>query len=203
MSLTLLDPPFPEPTLVVVPWHDDVVDPIGFDTRSQYVELFWLNILGPTATWLLRRITTGLDEYPGGYELDLEQTARALGLAYAPGNSNPFTRALQRCVLFGVAQPVSGGLAVRRRLPPVAARHLQRMPEHLQRAHAAWKRAGRPTSDLSDVELGRANILAAAMVEAGDDPDVVERQLLGLGVSPGVATQVVRRERAGFSPDAA
>lgn len=201
MSLTVLDPPFPEPTLVIVPWHDEVVDPIGFDTRSQYVELFWLNILGPTATWLLRRITTGLDEYPGGYELDLEQTARALGLAYAPGNSNPFTRALQRCVLFGVAQPISGGLAVRRRLPPVATRHLHKMPEHLQVAHAAWKRP--KATPAGGVELGRASILAAAMVEVGDDPDVVERQLLSLGVSPGVATRVVERVLSGTAPDAA
>ena len=203
MSLTELDPPFPEPTLVIVPWHDDVVDPIGFDTRSQYVELFWLNVLGPTATWLLRRIATGLDEYPGGYELDLEQTAKALGLSYSPGNSNPFTRALQRCVLFGVAQPISGGLAVRRRLPPVATRHLHRMPEHLQRAHAAWQRAGSAAASTGSAELGRANILAAAMVQAGDDPDVVERQLLGLGISPTTATRVVSRRTPDFTPDAA
>lgn len=39
-----------EPTLVIIPWHDDVVDAIGFDPRSHYVELFWLNVLGPTAT---------------------------------------------------------------------------------------------------------------------------------------------------------
>jgi len=203
MSLTVLDPPFPEPTLVIVPWHDDVVDPIGFDTRSTYVELFWLNVLGPTATWLVRRIATGLDEYPGGYELDLEQTARALGLSYAPGNSNPFTRALQRCVLFGVAQPISGGLAVRRRLPPVAARHVSRMPEHLQIAHRAWQRATRSRTSPLDAEIGRANLLAAAMVAAGDDPDVVERQLLGLGVSPATATRVVSRELPGLAPGAA
>jgi len=37
-------------TLIVLPWADPVIDPIGHDPRSRYVELFWLGILGPTAT---------------------------------------------------------------------------------------------------------------------------------------------------------
>ena len=200
MSLTLLDLPSTEPMIVVVPWHDDVVDPIGFDPRSQYVELFWLNVLGPSATWLLRRMATGLDEYPGGFELDLEQTARALGLAYTPGAGGPFTRALQRCVLFGLAQPIAGGLAVRRRVPPVAARHLARMPEHLQRAHPAWAQRSRSGAGH---ELERAQRFVEVMVEVGDDPDVVERQLLGLGVSPSTALAALERAPVGFRPDAA
>ena len=85
-----------DPTIVVVPWHDDVVDLIGHDLRSTYVETFWLNVFGPTATWLLRRMATGLDEYPGGYELDLDQTASALGLVFTPGAANPFARSMQR-----------------------------------------------------------------------------------------------------------
>ena len=50
-----------EPTLMVVPWHDPVVDTVGFDVRSPYVERFWLNILGPSASWALRRLVDGLD----------------------------------------------------------------------------------------------------------------------------------------------
>ena len=175
-----------EPTIVIVPWYDDVVDPIGYDPRSRYVETFWLNVLGPTATWLMRRMVTGLDEYPGGYELDLDQTAGALGLTFTVGASNPFARSLNRCVLFGAAQPIAGGLAVRRRLPPVANRHLQRMPPYLRTAHEAW--SGRATS--SSDELTRARGLAQAMVQVGDPLDAVERQLLGLGVPPHAALAV-------------
>ena len=184
MTITALDSCLSEPTLVIVPWHDDVVDPIGFDPRSTYVELFWLNVLGPTATWLLRRMALGLDQYPGGYELDLAETAKALGLGFIPGSNNPFSRAMQRCVLFGVAQPIAGGLAVRRRIPPVATRHLQRMPDYLRHAHAAWSRQPANT-DARDHT--RARVLADAMVTVGDDPDVIERQLLGLGVNPNLA----------------
>ena len=85
------EPTLDEPVLVIVPWHDDVVDRIGYDPRSPYVETFWLNVFGPTSTWILRRMVTGLDEYPGGYELDLEQTAGALAWR-SPGASNPFAR---------------------------------------------------------------------------------------------------------------
>ena len=184
MTITALDSCLSEPTLVIVPWHDDVVDPIGFDPRSTYVELFWLNVLGPTATWLLRRMALGLDQYPGGYELDLAETAKALGLGFIPGSNNPFSRAMQRCVLFGVAQPIAGGLAVRRRIPPVATRHLQRMPDYLRHAHAAWSKQPANT-DARDHT--RARVLADAMVTVGDDHDVIERQLLGLGVNPNLA----------------
>jgi hypothetical protein len=175
-----------EPTLMVVPWHDPVVDHVGFDVRSSYVETFWLNILGPTATWTLRRLVNGLDRYPLGYELELEETASELGLSYSTATSNTFVRALQRCVLFGTAQPIVDGLAVRRRLPPVAARHLSRMPAGLQRQHATWQ--VRETS-LSELERGIA--LATAMVAAGDEPALVERQLLAVGVSPAAALHAV------------
>src|SRR3954453_8940956 len=36
-----------EQLLMVVPWLDPVVDSIGYEGRSQYVELFWVNVLGP------------------------------------------------------------------------------------------------------------------------------------------------------------
>ena len=182
--------PLIDPTLVVVPWHDDVVDHIGYDLRSPYVETFWLNVFGPTATWLLRRMVTGLDEYPGGYELDLAQTAGALGLVFTPGASNPFARSVQRTVMFGGAQPVAGGLAVRRRLPPVSARHLSRMPPYLRAAHQAWRRApGAAEREQAD----RARILGEAMVRAGDPDDAIERQLLGLGVPPITAVSIARQ----------
>ena len=138
MAIAPMDIPVTDQLLMVVPWLDPVVDSVGYDVRSQYVELFWLNVLGPTATWILRRLVLGFDRYPLGYELDLEETASALGLSYTVGTANSFMRSLNRCVLFGVSQPTEGGLAVRRRVPPVATRHLMRMPAHLRQAHQQW-----------------------------------------------------------------
>jgi hypothetical protein len=47
---------------------------------------------------------------------------------------------------------------------------------------------------LSDLERGTA--LAAAMMATGDDPEVVERQLLAVGVSPAAATEAIARTLA-------
>lgn len=168
-----------DPTLIVIPWDDPVVDAVGHDARSAYGEFFWLNILGPTALWTLRRLVHGFDRYPLGYELDMSETANALGLSYSSGTSNTLMKALQRCVMFGVSQPFSHGLAVRRHLPPVAARHLARMPLALQELHEQWV-----VKEVNLADLERARILADAMVNAGDDLDDVERQLLALGVPP-------------------
>ena len=66
----------------VRPWDDPLVDRRGHDPRSVYVEQFWLSVLGPTATWLLRRLVAGFDHHPDGYELDVAERgalARALG----------------------------------------------------------------------------------------------------------------------------
>ena len=49
--LTFVD----EPTVMIVPWHDPIVEVVGFEVRSQYVELFWLNVLGPTSMQFCRR----------------------------------------------------------------------------------------------------------------------------------------------------
>jgi hypothetical protein len=167
-------------------WIDPVVDDNGHDPRSSYVEMFWLGVLGPTATWLLRRLAAGLDDSPTGYDLDLTSTASAMGLSFRSGRSSAFTKALQRCVMFGLAHPLpDGGLAVRRRVPAVAHRHLRRMPPTLQRQHAEWATA---TASLDD--FTRAHRLAMTMVEVGDDTAIVEHQLRALGVPTAVAAQV-------------
>jgi hypothetical protein len=178
-------PSTPAATITVRPWVDPVVDDDGFDPRSRYVEVFWLGVLGPTATWLLRRLVAGLERSPGGYDLDLHATAQAMGLSYTSGRTSPFSKALQRCVMFGLAHPIDGGLAVRRRVPPISFRHLRRMPESVQAAHADWL----GTSIGAD-ELTRAHRLATTMLDLGDDPSVIEHHLVALGVADAVAAEV-------------
>ena len=34
-------------TLTVKPWPDALIDTLGYDPRSRYVETFWLPTLGP------------------------------------------------------------------------------------------------------------------------------------------------------------
>ena len=133
------------------PWVDPVVDSRGHDPRGAYVERYWLGVIGPTATWIMRRLADRFDEQPDGFALDLDHTASAMGLSYAKGPNSPFGRALHRCVMFGLAQPLADGFAVRRRFPQVAQRHLKRFPTDLQIEHEEWAR--RTTAvDRRDVE---------------------------------------------------
>lgn len=122
----------------IVPWSDPLIDRAGFDPRSAYAEKYWLSVIGPTAGWIMRRMADLFDASPEGFELDLAHTAHTMGLSYERGSASPFARALNRCVMFGLAHPHSSGFAVRRRLPEVAARHLQRLPADVQAEHRRW-----------------------------------------------------------------
>ena len=94
-------PTFPIATLTVKTWPDPVINTVGHDVRSPYVERFSLGLLGPSATWLLRRLVGGLDEHPEGYPLDLALTATELGLGTRSGPHSPFFRSIDRCCRFG------------------------------------------------------------------------------------------------------
>jgi len=87
-----VDPLVGPATLTITPWADPVIDTLGHDPRSPYVEQFWLAILGPSTTWLLRRLAAGLEASPAGFELDLDETARSLGLGTRGGRNAPFMR---------------------------------------------------------------------------------------------------------------
>ncbi len=123
----------------VVPWDDPLVESLGFDLRSRYVERFWLPVLGPSATWLLRRIADRLASDPEGFDLPLEDTARALGLGGVGGRHSPFNRALARCARYRALRHAGTGVvAVRRRLAPVPAHLARRFPMTLADEHRRW-----------------------------------------------------------------
>jgi hypothetical protein len=152
-----------EPWLVTIrPWHDPVVDRRGWDPRGAYPELFWLGVIGPTALWVLRRFARGFDEHPEGFTIDLVATARSMGLSAARGVHSPFGRALQRCVMFGLVQPVGDGYLVRRRLPDVSVRHLGRLPAEVRERHDDFRRSATPAA---------VEDLARHLIDAGIPPD--------------------------------
>ena len=126
----------------VMPWHDTLIESNGHPIGDPYIEMFWLPVLGPTATWLLRRLATGLEHEPAGYTVDVDELARGIGVAYSPGKHNPFARGLHRCIMFGVAQQIAviprTVIAVRTVLPALSQRHISRLPEPLQIAHSDW-----------------------------------------------------------------
>jgi hypothetical protein len=127
------------PTLDIVPWRDPVFEATGHDPRSAYVERFWLGILGPSVTWLLRRFARGLEEHPSGFRINLADTGRALGLGESISRNSTTQRTITRACQFGLAQRQGPDrLAVRTHVPELTRRQLSRLPESVQAAHAAW-----------------------------------------------------------------
>lgn len=179
-------PTQPVATLAVRPWPDPIIEQLGHDPRSHYVELYWLGILGPSTTWLLRRIVAGFDELEevqaddGCYELDLLDTARCLGLGERIGRSSPLARALARLVQFDVAAlDGDGALAVRRKVPPLTRRQVVRLPASLQASHQALVEADLRVPTAERLRR-RAERLALSLLELGEDTEATERQLLRL-----------------------
>lgn len=128
---------FPELSLRVRPVDDPVLAQLGHDPRSAYAERFWLSILGPSALLFLRRLAAELDHQPNGFDLDLVACAQDLGLGSRGGKHSPMWRTLDRICRFGLATRNGPNVAIRRHLPPLTVRQLERLPRHLQEAHAS------------------------------------------------------------------
>jgi hypothetical protein len=178
--------------LRVVAWPDPLIDALGFDPRSWYVEQFWLGVVGPTSTWLMRRLAACFDVHPDGFELDVAETARSLGLGDRKGAQSPFRRALARCVRFDLARAVpAGGLAIRRHMPPLPRRHLVRLPDSVQTLHTCWCDASH-SDGTWEAERKRSRKLALRLLEIEGDADSVELRLLRWRVHPALAHDSAR-----------
>jgi hypothetical protein len=177
-------------TITIKPWNDPVVDTLGHDPRSRYVETFWLPTLGPTALLLLRHLADRFDRTPSGVELTVADTSHALGLGSREGNSSPIVRTLSRLTQFDLAceDPHSNLVAVRRNVPPLNTRHLRRLPSELQLAHSEWAEAQLAEPPLAEARR-RSRRIAFTLLEQGDDPDHVERALHGIGFHPALCRE--------------
>jgi hypothetical protein len=179
-------------TLTIHPWPDPVIDTLGYDPRSRYVETFWLPTLGPTALLLLRHLADRFDRHPGPVELTVSDTSQALGLGQRDGSSSPIVRTLTRLSQFDLAcDDGAGTVAVRRNVPPVNRRHVKRLPVELQAAYAEWTEANLADAPLATARRN-ARRVAFTLLEQGDDADHVERVLHAMGFHPSVAHESAR-----------
>jgi hypothetical protein len=135
--------------LVIMPWPDEPGDVDGHDPRSEYAERFWVGIIGPTATWLLRRFADGFDAWPDGFEIPVQDLAGSLGIS-GTGRHSPLARTIWRCSQFGLIKIEGAGIVARRHLPPLSDRQVARLPADLRAAHALLPaRRRRPIRALS------------------------------------------------------
>jgi hypothetical protein len=205
-SITLVPPPSDRsasddaipPVLRVTRWSDPVADRLGVHPCSRYVELYWLGTIGPSTTWLLRRVCYGLEVHEDGFDLHLAECARSLGLGDRLGKNSPFCRALQRLCTFELARAAGpGGLAVRTVIPPLPLRHVQRLPASLQRSHRRWLDE-RSLSNGEQIRR-RARRLATELAAGGKDRSEIERRLAEWQFHPSVAFRAAQAATEGVS----
>ena len=176
-------------TIRILPWLDPVVDTLGHDPRSPYPERFWLPTLGPTALLLLRHIAYRFDRAPGGFNLELAELSRCLGLGERHGRNSPVTRSLSRIVQFDLAaEKGDGTLAVRRHLPPINRRHVRRLPPSVREEHDAWVSAHLTEPPLAAARRN-ARRTAVLLLGLGEGCPEVEHALGAAGFNPAVARE--------------
>ena len=94
-------------------------------------------------------------------------------------------KSLDRCAMFGLTRSSTDGLGVRRKLAPLPRRLLDKLPPHLQAAHAEWTPVRQQPDELA---LARATSIARVRAQrrrrARGSPST---HLLAIGVSPRLA----------------
>jgi hypothetical protein len=193
--------------LHVQPWAPDPNSRPGFDARSSYAEEFWLGVLGPSTMWFLRRVAAGFDYCPEGFDLDMSDTARSLGIGDKTGRHAPLIRAVNRTIQFGISKLTgTNDLVVRRSLPPLNRQQLSRLPHSVQERHALWAAEETDQRRVTDQQQKRACQLALSLADLGEDFSGIERQLLRWQYPGSVARQAagwaLERHRLAFGTDA-
>ena len=173
-------------------WDDPLVERLGHDPRSAYVEQYWLGILGPSTVWFLRHCAGQLDAHPDGVDLSLPHVASLLGLGHRGGRNSPMSRAVGRACRFGCARAAGfGAIEVRRRLPPLNRNQLERLPLVLQQRHHEAAQAELQGADIDSMRQ-RARRIALGLIECGDQVDDAELQLGRWRFHPSIAAEAVR-----------
>lgn len=169
---------------------DQLVDTMGFDPRTSYVEHFWLPILGPSSVFLLRRLAYIFDVHLETHDVSLKDISFEIGLGSPKGFGNSITKTLNRLIQFDMAKLLpSGTLAVRRSLPPLNIRQLSRIPTQLQDLHHALINGD--DEHLNTHTRERTLRLAVSLIDStGTSNDAVE-SLLRWRIDPNVASEAL------------
>jgi hypothetical protein len=125
--------------LHVTAWVDQLVEKRGYPADSGFVEMFWLPVLGPSATCLFRRLNLFLEGSPGGMTVEMNDLGRELGLGTSESRHAPLPRAISRLVRFGLAKrSASGRLAVRRTAGLLSQHLVNGLPTEIQDTYRSF-----------------------------------------------------------------
>lgn len=120
---------------------DAETNSLGWDLNHPYLETFWLPVIGPTSTVLLRYVgrhvrTTSYKPFSG------EEIGQALGLSRGTGRNSALAKTFRRLAHFGLVVYDSAEddpnfrITVPSRVPPLTSPRVQKLPEHLRILHS-------------------------------------------------------------------
>lgn len=189
--------------LGVLPWHEsnDAETDTAHDPRSAYVETFWLPLLGPSTTLLLRRLAEEFDSQPDGFEIDCTTLSREIGLGNRLTRRSPFVRTVERCVKFNMAQLTGELLYVRQKMPRLSPRQVTKLSDRLQQLHDAWSLDALTDGERRRIEFVRATHLARTLLALGETPTAAERQLHTWQFHPSIAWHAVQWAQTDHAED--
>ena len=176
----------------VMPWLDPEQDENGHDPRSAYVETFWLPVVGPSTTLLLRRLADEFDADPDGFEIEAAVLSREIGLGARMDRRGAFARTIERCTKFHMLQQQGDLLYVRRRIPPLGYRQVKRLGPRLQALHHSWTIDPADDGARHRTEMVRATHLARTLLALGEATHEAERQLHQWHFHPSIAWHAVQ-----------
>lgn len=130
---------FDHDPLQVTTFTDTDTERWGHPVRSAYTEMFWLPIIGPTTSWLLRRLQVGDVVVP----VPLGLLSLSMGVGVAGGINAPVIRSLSRLVEYGLAVVDEDRFSVTTHVPRLSAKQLVRLPGPFRQQHEMYERAVR------------------------------------------------------------
>ncbi len=108
---------------------------VTFPVQHQYVEMLWLPVIGPSSTWLLRRLSGWSLACPDGLQVVLPELSESLGLGWSAGPNSSLQRSMRRLMMFGLAQWTADAFEIATLVPAISERQLSRLSSGLVRAH--------------------------------------------------------------------
>lgn len=118
--------------ITIGPLEDLTVERVGWHLEHEYVETFWLPVVGPTALVFLRKWGRVLRQVPA-WTIEKETLAKSLGIGMPA-----LFKMLDRMPGFHLAQWEADDysyMSIRRALPNIPEAKLLRLPDTLQVAH--------------------------------------------------------------------
>jgi hypothetical protein len=110
----------------------------GHDARSRYVEEFWLPVLGPTCTIILRHFAGAL-RHGGSFGISLKELPHRFGLGSGYGRNSLFGRSMSRLIAFEMAELQSPStVLIKTVVPWLTESQVAHLHPWLQIQHRYW-----------------------------------------------------------------